>query len=67
MLTCFLLRIAGYDQTKCDQPWTVPLTLKLLVTIPPTIFILISFIFLHFYPITEQTRVKTKQLLTERR
>jgi len=60
-------RIAGYDQNACEQPWTVPMTLKLLVTVPPIIFILISFIFLNFYPITEKTRKRTKMLLEERR
>ena len=43
------------------------MTLKLLVTVPPTISILISFIFLHFYPITEKTRKRTKALLAEKR
>lgn len=60
-------RMAGYDQDLCDQPWSVPLALKLLVTVPPILFILLSLFFLHYYPITEKTRERTKTLLQERR
>ena len=57
----------GYDENKCTQPWIFPLTLKLLVSIPPIIFVLISLIFLHYYPITEKSIEITKQKLAEKR
>ena len=60
-------RLVGYDGTVCEQPWTVPLTLKLLVVVPPIIFILIALSFLHFYPITSKTIPRTKCLLDEKR
>lgn len=60
-------RIVGYDENKCEQPWTFPLTLKLLVSVPPICFTLIALLFLHYYPITEKSRERTKQLLAERR
>ncbi len=63
----FPYRIAGYDEDECDQPWTVPLTLKLLVTIPPVLFIVLSLFCIHLYPITEQSRERTKLILQERR
>lgn len=62
-----IYKIVGYDEGKCDQPWQFPLTLKLLVCVPPVIFILIALLILHFYPITEHTREKTKRLLAARR
>ena len=65
--SCALFRIAGYDENKCEQPWTVPLSLKLLVSVPSVVFILLSLIFLHFYPINEASRERTKRLLQERR
>ena len=60
-------RAGGYDERKCDQPWTVPLTLKLLVTVPPIIFVLIGLFFLYIYPITEATVEKTRRQLEVRR
>lgn len=61
------IRIAGYDENACEQPWTVSVTLKLLVTVPPILIILLTFIFLHYYPITEKTRERTRRLLAQRR
>lgn len=58
-------RLAGYDESSCEQPWTVPLALKLIIAVPPFIVILITFIFLHRYPITEKRRKATKKLLAE--
>ena len=60
-------RIVGYDENKCTQPWIFPLTLKLLMSVPPIFFILISLIFLHYYPITNKSIERTKQQLAERR
>ena len=60
-------RIVGYDQGLCEQPWTVSLTLRLLVSVPPILFTLISLIFLHLYPITEERRERTKRELKKRR
>lgn len=40
-------RADEYDETKCDQLWTVPITHKLLVSVPPIIFIFIALFFLH--------------------
>ncbi len=60
-------RIVGYDETLCEQPWEFPLTLKILVSVPPIIFILLALVFLHLYPITEQTREVTKRTLAARR
>lgn len=67
ILSFVVQRIAGYNENACEQPWTVALTLKLLVAVPPILIILTSLIFLHFYPITEETRMRTKRLLAERR
>lgn len=63
----FPCRLAGYDQLACEQPWTVPLLFKLLVSCPPVIFILISLIFLWRYPITEAKRAEIKEKLQSRR
>ena len=52
---------------KCDQPWSVPLMFKILVSGPPVIFIIISLFFLWRYPITEKTRAETKIKLKARR
>ena len=60
-------RLVGYDQSLCEQPWTVSLTLRLLMSVPPILFTLISLIFLHLYPITEQRRERTKRELKQRR
>ena len=62
-----LRRAGGYDETKCDQPWTVPLTLKLLVTVPPIIFILIGLFCLHHYPLSEESVERTRKQLELRR
>ena len=60
-------RIFGYDETQCEQPWTVELMFKILVSGPPVLFIIISLIFLHRYPITEKTREETVKKLKARR
>ncbi|XP_064382640.1 sodium-dependent lysophosphatidylcholine symporter 1-B-like [Halichondria panicea] len=62
-----IYKLVGYDETLCTQPWQFSLTLKLLVSVPPILFILLALIFLHLYPITEQTRENTKRLLAARR
>ena len=63
----FFHRLGGYDQLSCDQPWTVPLMFKLLVSAPPVLFILLSLVFLHRYPINEEFRKKMKPKLAKRR
>ena len=60
-------RLGGYDQLKCDQPWLVPLMFKILVSGPPVILIIISLLFLHRYPITEEVRAETVKKLKARR
>jgi Na+/melibiose symporter-like transporter len=62
-----IYKAAGYDENKCDQPWTVALTLKLLVSAPPIIFALIGLFFLYVYPINEKRRERTRHLLQQRR
>ena len=62
-----IYRLGGYDQLTCDQPWSVPLMFKILVSVPPVIFILISLLFLHRYPITELTRTETAKRLRAKR
>ncbi len=66
---CHLIhgRIVGYDEQKCDQPWTLSLALKLIVSVPSIFFVLLSLLFFHYYPITEQSRERTKKILQERR
>ena len=67
ILLYYSIRLGGYDQLKCDQPWSVPLMFKILVSCPPVIFIIISLFFLSRYPITEKTRAETKKKLKARR
>lgn len=52
---------------KCEQSWLIPLTMKLIVTVPPILFIILGLPFLWKYPITEKTREKVKNLLMEKR
>jgi Na+/melibiose symporter-like transporter len=66
-LSTGIYKAGGYDETKCDQPWTVPLTLKLLVTVPPIIFILIGLFCLYHYPISEESVERTRKQLELRR
>ena len=65
-ILCVWPRAAGYDETQCEQPWTVSLALKMLL-VPPIFFLLVALALLHYYPITERSREKTKRLLQERR
>ncbi len=67
MLSSDSCRISGYSELACEQPWSVPLALKLLMTVPPILFALLSLIFLHLYPITQERREKTKKLLEAKR
>lgn len=62
-----IYKVVGYDETKCTQGWTVGLWLKILVTVPPILFLLIGLVFLGLYPITEKMRAETKRQLQERR
>jgi Na+/melibiose symporter-like transporter len=62
-----LYQLFGYDQLSCIQPWTVPLLFKLLVSTPPVIFLLISLIFLHRYPINAAAREEIKAKLIKKR
>ncbi len=60
-------RLVGYDEEKCEQPWTVGLTIKLIISVLPILSILLSLLAFHFYPITEQSRQKASNVLQERR
>ena len=52
---------------ECEQPWTVALALKLLMTIPPILFGALVLVFLYCYPITEHRREQTRRSLAKRR
>ena len=62
-----IYEIVGYDENACTQEWQVGLSLKLLVSVPPVLFLLIGLVFLALYPITEKMRAETKRQLQERR
>ena len=51
----------------CEQLWSVPLTFKLLMVVPPFFCILTALVFIYPYPITEETREATQKLLVDRR
>ena len=51
---------------KCRQNANTRLTLRLLMSIGPVVMMLISLVFLHFYPITEERRRRTKLELENR-
>ncbi len=47
----------------CDQPWTVPLLLKILVSGPPVLCTIASLLFLHRYHINEKDRAEIAEKL----
>ncbi len=47
----------------CDQPWTVPLLFKILVSGPPVLCIIASLLFLHRYHINEKDRAEIAEKL----
>ena len=51
---------------KCEQPDSAKLTLRMLMSVGPVLMMLISLIFLHYYPITEARRRRTKLELENR-
>jgi len=60
-------RLVGYDEASCEQPWLVPLMLKITVTVPSLLFFILGLPFLYYYPITEEVRERMKKLLKQRR
>ncbi|XP_071964218.1 sodium-dependent lysophosphatidylcholine symporter 1-like [Antedon mediterranea] len=62
-LSTLLLGVAGYKTGSCDQPESVSKTLRLLVTALPAGCVLIGFVFLWSYPITEEVRLKNKTIM----
>ena len=63
---CALYRVGEYDVEKCKQNANTRLTLRMLMSIGPVVMMLISLAFLHFYPITEERRRRTKLELENR-
>ncbi|XP_078255430.1 major facilitator superfamily domain-containing protein 2B isoform X2 [Rhinoraja longicauda] len=61
------LDFAGYETGACTQPPPVAFTLKLLVGAAPTGLIVIGLLIFHFYPITEEVRMRNKLALQELR
>ncbi|XP_054485152.1 sphingosine-1-phosphate transporter MFSD2B isoform X5 [Agelaius phoeniceus] len=61
------LEFTGYKPGICRQSDDVILTLKLLIGAVPAILILLGLFILLFYPITEESRKKTKLALEELR
>ena len=51
---------------KCDQNANTRLTLRMLMSVGPVLMMLISLVFLHFYPITDERRRQTKLKLENR-
>ena len=51
---------------KCNQNANTRLTLRMLMSVGPVLMMLISLLFLHFYPITEERRRQTKLQLENR-
>ncbi|XP_041484760.1 sodium-dependent lysophosphatidylcholine symporter 1-like isoform X3 [Lytechinus variegatus] len=57
------LGATGYESGACEQPESVALTLRLLVSAVPVGCTIVGFISLAFYPITEEQRKKNKTIL----
>ncbi|XP_065890144.1 sodium-dependent lysophosphatidylcholine symporter 1-B-like isoform X2 [Dysidea avara] len=62
-----ILALGKYDVNKCTQNSTTRLTLRLLMCVGPILMMLVSLLFLHFYPITEERRRRTKIELENRK
>uniref|UniRef100_A0A3P9K864 Major facilitator superfamily domain containing 2ab n=1 Tax=Oryzias latipes TaxID=8090 RepID=A0A3P9K864_ORYLA len=61
------LDFAGYISRGCSQPSNVDLTLKILVSAGPIVFIMIGLGILYSYPIDEVRRTKNRKMLQELR
>lgn len=67
-LSTLALQVFGdYKTGKCDQPQSVSLTLRLLTSSGPILLVLLSYIFVWRYPITEEKRWEIRQTLEDRR
>ena len=62
-----LFRFGGYKTGKCEQPDSVAMTLRLLISALPFVLILLSFIFVWRYPIDEARRWRNKEKLERKR
>ncbi|XP_062507272.1 sodium-dependent lysophosphatidylcholine symporter 1-like [Corticium candelabrum] len=67
-LSTLALQVFGdYKTGQCNQPLSVSLTLRLLISTGPILLIILSFYFTWRYPITETKRWEIKQTLESRR
>ena len=55
--------VAGYETRACDQPDSVILMLRLLVTVIPSAGLLLGYIFLWHYPIDEEVSQKNRTIM----
>ena len=62
---CFLTysSVAGYETRACDQPESVILMLRLLVTVIPSVGLFLGYIFLWHYPIDEEVSQKNRTIM----
>ena len=64
-ISTLCLHFSGYITRGCSQPDAVNLTLNLLVSAIPIVFIMIGLTIFYFYPINEETRKGNSKLLQE--
>ncbi|XP_070555949.1 sodium-dependent lysophosphatidylcholine symporter 1-like [Ptychodera flava] len=64
-ISTLVLEFAGYQSGACQQPESVELALRVLVSFAPVCLLLLGLLFLWFYPITEMRRSETRAKLAE--
>ncbi|XP_077867934.1 sodium-dependent lysophosphatidylcholine symporter 1-like [Saccoglossus kowalevskii] len=62
-MSTLALEFTGYEAGACVQPRAVGVTLRVLVSAPPTVFLVLGLFCLWRYPITEKSRAETRSQL----
>jgi Na+/melibiose symporter-like transporter len=66
-ISTLILKAGGFNEEQCLQLWSVPLTLKLLISTAPILLVMASLIFHKLYPIDENVRMDIRGKIAESR